>query len=209
LLIFAQNPALMKALYFAMLLVNFSIATALAQFSPKQRFVDGNLSAERDRTQLTTYGGLQDHDGLSVSSRAGQFLSHRLAVGIALQYSSQSFRSTYHYTDSHYQTLGTGLFVRRYSTISEKFFFYLQGGVSSDFNLGSHVTRKNRIHSATVSVTPAFVFLPSARWGIEASLGSLTFSRQMNYPPDTNSLHLALGNPTLGVSYYFWRRASL
>ena len=191
-----------------LLCILFSLC-AHAQFNKGDKFIGGEVGMRH-----TSYDGGDEEDFyFGVSPSAGIFLTKNLALGLELGYSHDAYKT---YIDSQVsskrnsQSYTTGVFAKRFFTIADKFFFALRGDAmyqrsmsnSALFN-GAKSSTKSYVLSA--NVTPSFIFFPSPKWGIEASLGSLSYSHRQEIPSDgstNDQLNFYAGSFSLGFTYY-------
>jgi hypothetical protein len=104
-------------------------------------------------------------------------------------------------------------FVKRYFPISEKFYFSTEGSVG--YSRGNETReyqneeQKYKWHGVGADIYPSLIFFPSSTWGIEASIGSLTFDRTVNLSDDSKSTSVNFNHGTfsLGFAYYFRKPA--
>ncbi|SHH89947.1 Outer membrane protein beta-barrel domain-containing protein [Chryseolinea serpens] len=152
----------------------------------------------------------------------GYFVNPRLALGADLQLSSSRSESAIQYADGIHQAVITSrgvvlsLNARRLYTLSDKFFFALQGEI--DYQRSFIKQEVHELNSTTrynfygfgLVVSPRFIYFPSSRWSIEGGLGSLgcSFSRNLSNDTNTQSVGLNLGQVTLGFAYYFRKQNS-
>jgi len=204
---------------------------AFAQFSKGQVYVGGTLSTS---LQSSTGNGtppssnLSKDNSLSISPTIGFFLSPRIALGGSVTYSSSyqeydglSFNQSTGTLINAFQknktnSIGINSFTRYYIPISNSFYFSLQGQIN--FTRGNSESKYGTDTQETIQETPyyslglnfkrVFIFFPSPKWGIEASVGSLGYS-YTRYLPDvssTNSFSLNAGSFSFGLAYYFAKK---
>ena len=105
-----------------------------AQFVKGDKFIAGGYSVSVQNSS-TGNGAENRHRSFQVYPEVGFFLNSRYAVGGGLTYSSGT--SKFDYGQGVYQTyknqgFGIYIFVKRYFSITEKFFFSLDGSVAYD-----------------------------------------------------------------------------
>jgi hypothetical protein len=196
---------------------------ATAQFSKGTVFLGGTLSTifqnSDNNTPVNQIPNSQTTSNFGISPSVGFFLSEKMAVGAALNYSAQ--RSDYHQANGYYSkssliSIGNNPYLRLYQPITGSIYFGLQGSVG--FSRGNFKqTTTNGIaemvteipsYSLTASVKPLFIFFPSPKWGIETSIGSLGYSYSRNLPDASSSTSFGMtaGSFSFGVAYYFIKK---
>jgi hypothetical protein len=182
---------------------------AHAQFTKGDKFIGGNVTMKH----VSYDDGDEEDVYFGVSPSAGIFLTKNFALGLDLGYSHDSYKTYVDFQVSSKrisQSYTTGIFAKRFFTISDKFFFALKGDVVYQRSINNH-TSVNGVKSSTKSyvlgtnLTPSFIFFPSPKWGIEASLGSLSYTHNQEIPADgttTDQLNFYAGTFSLGFTYY-------
>jgi hypothetical protein len=100
-------------------------------------------------------------------------------------------------------------FVKRYFLIAEKFYFSMEGTIGysrgNETRENQNLERTSKWHAVGANINPSLIFFPSSTWGIEASIGSLTFDRTINLSDDSKSTSVNFNHGTfsLGFAYYF------
>jgi outer membrane immunogenic protein len=215
----------MKKLHFCILFFAPIAALAQVNLSKGTIFVGGVLSSNIQNTmeQSNTNSG-----NIYFQPNAGYFLNSSVAVGMGLGYIGSWDKSTSNSQFATAEKNNSSLFsispqVRYYIPISSTVFFVPKGQVSVGFGnsdnssfdqqTGVLTETKASITNASVGITPAFIFFPSAHWGIEAALGVLSFSHSKVKPKDstetpttTNIFAFNAGQISLGISYYFYKK---
>jgi len=170
-----------------------------AQFTKGDKFIGGSLQYTSNRNtnaESKSYA-------ISVLPKVGFLLNEKWAIGAMLGY--QNYH-TKHAGIVNSESFGAGFFTRRYFTISEKFIFSLEGGLSywNRETWGSfYENPKYDVASATI--TPSFLFFPSSHWGIELSLASLVYDYTTYKDADApiHNFSVQAGALNLGLAYYF------
>lgn len=193
------------------LLLLFVPMCGWAQFAKGDKFVGGTVAFDN---QNSTYnkngGGILLYRTYSISPSFGLFLKENLAIGISAGYSG-SYQTN---TGEEFETAtwSAGFFARRFYTLSDKFLFAINGSLNFSRSKNTYI---NHIMNTSVEpenygnyglmVSPLFVFMPTKRWGFQASVGSLYFNhiRDLNNDNWTNNAGVSAGTLTLGVAYYF------
>jgi hypothetical protein len=200
-----------------LLCVLFSLSTH-AQFNKGDKFIGGSVSFSKSQLHDTDdYTNKNSNVGFSPSF--GYALTKNFFIGGSLgightEYTSVYFSNAYPNSIYSYKNdfLKTSVFVTRFFSISEKFFFSLKGDIdytrytnSSTHTSSTSTTDKLKTHAISASVIPSLVFFPSQRWGLEASLGGITYGYKHGLGNDyiSRGFNSTLGSLNLGVAYYF------
>jgi hypothetical protein len=198
----------------ALLFVIMSIVSH-AQFNKGDKFVGGYSGFDSHRaTYVTNNGAVTKSTSVSVIPTIGFFINKNIAIGGSVGYNSSYSKYTDGINSTPYtnkqtgQSLSSGVFIKRFLTISDKFLFALKGSVyyargTTTYESGPNKT-KHKDYGVNASVSPSFIFFPTSKWGIEASLGSLSYDHSKNITDDSkhDSFGFSLGTFSLGFSYY-------
>jgi hypothetical protein len=198
----------MKFILVLTLLMPFSLA---AQFSKGDKMLGGSVGFNRYQSRndnmpsLNRSVSMSRQTYISVQPEIGFFLSERFVMGGHIEYNlnyrkdiTKRVTGTQITTDDT-QSFSFGLLFRRYFTITDKFFFALDGipfcQIFEGYALGA------RIH-------PVLTFLPTDRWGFEGSFGNISYRyRDSNVSNQkSDSFDFSLGNLSLGIRYYMRKR---
>ncbi|GAB3231031.1 hypothetical protein GCM10027346_17130 [Hymenobacter seoulensis] len=169
----------------------------------------------------------------SINPNAGVFLADNLAVGNAAGFSFS--KHTYPYYEGPapdlYEQVNKGYsiiaapFLRYYYLPTETFGLYGQLSAGFSYNQGKSESSaanrppmKNSGHSIFTNITPALVFFPTAKLGLELAFGNIGYSRTTSeskdplyYQSDRKETYsgfgatFSLNNLALGASYYIGR----
>lgn len=205
----------MKSFTLALLLLPFSL---LAQFAKGDQYLDGSFSLSKNSNHSKgSNGGYSNtvrYTVLNISPSYGYFINESVAIGLRANYfinqtKGESAGSSGH-TINKYQSFLIGPTVRKYWTITDRFLFAASANL---FYLRSvnktlenkDVTYVSKSYHLGLAIAPTFIFFPSNRWGIEATLGALsyTFEKGLNEKWHEHSVDLDYGTLYLGLSYYF------
>lgn len=184
---------------------------ASAQFVKGDKFIAGGYSVSVQNSSNGN-GGENKHRSFQVYPEVGFFLNSRYAVGGGLTYSSGT--SKFDYGQGVYQTyknqgFGLYIFVKRYFSITEKFFFSLDGSVAYDRARStteiSGAESTNKSYIIGFNATPSLIFFPSDNWAIEGSIGSLGLSHSRGLSDESKSTKFDLnyGSISFGFAYFF------
>lgn len=178
------------------------------------KFIGGNFRLSSQTPTKSSPGVTNKIKGFSISPFMGFLINEKFAVGGGVGYSS--FRTKYQdpLNAREYSSNGilTRMIARRYFNVSEKFYFAVNGNLDFDRGkesetYGSFETTTQNYQIAAVLV-PTLMFFPSPKWGVEASIGALSYSysRNLSTDADTSYFNLYYGTLDLGVSYYFRKK---
>jgi hypothetical protein len=184
---------------------------ASAQFVKGDKFIAGGYSVSVQNSS-TGNGDENKQRSFQVYPEVGYFLNERNAVGGGLN--CYSGTSKYDYGQGDFQNykirrFGVYLFVKRYFSITEKFFFSIDGSVGYDRGRTTTETGSNESTSKSynigVTATPSLMFFPSPNWAIEGSIGSLglTHSRGVSDKSKSTTFDLNYGSISFGFAYFF------
>jgi hypothetical protein len=206
---------------------------AFAQFSKGQVFIGGTLSTSLQSSNVKDVqpnGGsnLSKNNSLSISPGVGFFLNPKIAIGGGINYNYSFQQYDYLYLDyntgtyindySKYSTNGIGIsaFTRYYMPLSNSIYFALQGQINFTRANRTNVnktgtqetTQEIPSYSLGLTIKPVFIFFPSPKWGIEASVGSLGYTYQRGLPDVSSSdtFIVSAGSFSLGLAYYFAKK---
>lgn len=184
------------------------------QFLKGDKFIGGNFRISSQTPTHSSPGLTNKVKGFSIDPLMGFLINEKFAVGGGVGYSFYSTKYEDPLNAREYSSNGilTRIIARRYFNISEKFFFAIDGniifnrGKESETYSSSELTTQN-YQLATVLV-PTFIFFPSPKWGVEASIGALSYSYSRNLSTDVDKLYFDLyyGSLQLGLSYYFRKK---
>ncbi len=187
-----------------------------AQFNKGQKVLGGSLSFYSRNTKAA-YNSSSPNTGTSfgISPSLGIFVKPNLAVGALVTYSSLHIKDGTS-SGSDQTTMGGGMFLQRYFTISDKFFFTIMGSADysseketftvTDPTTNATIWNTSKTHAIGVHVRPSFIFFPSPKWALEATLGGFNYNHAL-IPSEqtTDTFNFYYGSIGLGVYYYIGR----
>ncbi len=192
--------------------------TGFSQFNKGDKLLVGGFSIQTDkRSSTTTLGSANEFNVYSVNPAIGFFLNDKTALGIRLGYSntfSKDFIPGYYNSENNSNSYYGGIMIRRYFLLSEKFYFLIDGSIgyskgdntstTIDYGNGFNSRIETKTSEFSTAVTPKFVFFPSPKWGIEAGIGSVSYSNTSynTSSGSSNRLYINYGVFTLGFAYY-------
>lgn len=188
---------------------------ATAQFNAGDKFLGGTMALQIQDAPNSPNGGLTNEvRSFAVSPTLGLLAKSNLAIGGLLGYSVYTSKITnapspaLEYS-SHY--FSVGIFARRYFAFSDNFLFTVSA--SGNFERGSEERNYNppssgaesQLYQWVIAVRPGLLLFPSPHWGIEASIGTISFTSQMNLSTEEKStiFNLSYGSLAFGIAYYF------
>ncbi|GAB3217659.1 outer membrane beta-barrel protein [Algoriphagus aestuariicola] len=199
---------MMKYLFVFLFLAPF---TVFAQFSKGTLAIGGNVSytsisasSSDNSTPATHY--------FTLSPTVATFVAPSFSVGAFVQLYTQNSPTLNIYTNlfEDQKTVSQiyGVFARKYFSVSDKFLISLNGKVGA----GSRTTdgeSDSKVNQFVVSVGPVLTFLPHERWGVEASFGEISYSKNSQQNPYYNTDHFnaSLGSLNFGINYFINRKA--
>jgi len=202
----------MKSLSLAFLLLPFSL---LAQFSKGDQYLGGSLSINRYNYHTGgTYDNTAKATTLNIGPAYGYFIGENIAIGTRAGYYLSRHKSKSGSSSdndiSKTQKVGFAPTLRKYWTITDRFMFAASANLfywrdlQKSF-LNDDVSSVGKSYELGLAMTPTFVFFPSRHWGIEATLGSLTytFEKGLNQKWHNHSVNFDYGTFNLGLAYYF------
>lgn len=198
----------MKKLLF---LLAFVPLVSFGQFSKGTKYVGGDLMYYSNNLD---YGATNSPSSKTFSTNVqmGFFLNDSWAVGPVVNYISSNRPSinpvTNLFESSKINGFAGGLFARKFFTITDKFFFSLEGkgligNLSRDENAAMFNEGGTRLN---ISLLPAFTFMPNQKWAFDAGIGEISYRSNWyaNYINEQN-FNINLGQVNLGVNYFFGR----
>jgi hypothetical protein len=193
----------------AMILLLFIPLIGKAQLAKGDLFLGGGFSLSTE-SQSTGSSKAEKNNTFSVTPYVGYLLNEQWAVGGRLGYYSSR-------TEEGPTTFKTGVFslgpfARRYFKLSDQCLIAINGGLT--FGRGTNTytysgngsyTSQNKFSELNLNIYPAFVFFPSPKWSIEASIGNINYNHRKFIDIDSrkNSFNLNYGTISLALAYYF------
>ncbi|WP_345113415.1 hypothetical protein [Hymenobacter algoricola] len=231
----------MQKLALSALLAGATISVAQAQTKERTVLLSGSIGYSSGKTENTTTAipgtpalpGQSSGSSIAVGSQAGFFIADNLVVGLNAGLSSgkNNYSQDMYTSPGIIQTSATketlkrlsfGPFVRYYHMVGEKAGFYgqLSGGYqrSTEETTGDppfFVSRTTKGSGGYASILPGFVYFPTAKLGLELTLGSLSYTKitstsQVLAPARSEgkstssnfAANFGLQNLTLGASFH-------
>ncbi len=198
----------MKKLLF---ILYFLPLLSFGQFSKGTKYVGGSISFDSFKYD-TGSGTASASTYFSSQGQMGIFLNESFAVGPTINYFRNSIPNinpvTNLFEDRKARGFSGGIFARKFFSITEVFLFSLEGsGLVGQVNRNTQsqfIESKGTIFS--LSLIPAFMFLPNEKWGFDASIGMLRYgSNYRNAFTEEKNFEAKLGQIHLGAKYFFGR----
>lgn len=218
-----------------------SISSAYTQTDKGQKFIGGQMNLQGSTSAIVDDLMLNNNQNFSVNvvPSLGFFVKDNFAVGATLNYgySRASLRREtpvvglpYSYISTNQNTsngFGIGGFARYYFDLSERFNFYLNGGINytysnqenittendpSNGNPGTPISRINLLNTANIAISPGFAFFVTPKFSIQTSIGSayyqFTNSHSKQTPTYTSNManygfNLNLTSFYFGINFHF------
>jgi outer membrane protein W len=223
------------------ILTLLAFSTAHSQTDKGQKFIGGQLNLQGNTSMIIDDLIVNNSQtfGLNVVPSFGYFVRDNFAVGATLIYGlsrSTILRETpfagtpLPWTNKNESTTngyGIGGFVRYYVDLSEKFKFYINGGMNYTYSTQENITtqndplsgnpgvpnlQKNLVNTANIAIAPGFVFFVTPKFGIQTSIGNVfyqyTHTRSKQGPSYTSNVanygfNLNLSSFYFGVNFHF------
>jgi hypothetical protein len=195
----------------ALFFILFSICVH-AQFTKGDKFIGGQISMKHTNFHN---GGLSTDRYINLLPSCGFLLNKNFALGMKLGYSNDTYKVV-PYGQVLSKTITTsfsaGMFAKRFFTVHENFFFALTGDILFARVAGKSIdnidkmTETDKSYTFDIGITPSFIFFPSSKWGIEASLGNLSYVHNQQLRTNggkSDQINFNAGTFSLGFSYYF------
>jgi hypothetical protein len=234
----------MKKIVFLVLLLASSFLKVHAQISKGTPLLTGRITYNRNTQEekntnpdAAIFGDQlkSTTSYFSFSPSAGLFIADNLAIGLTLGIGKQHYKSpffTYNPEPILYTNIGEATsfsaapFLRYYYLLKENFGFYgqLTAGYSTQWedrknDIPNNIPYKIRESGIYIDFTPAFIFFPTSKIGLEASMGGINYNRNRskyeNLPtgqiaPEMKrtslSSNFGFNYLALGASYYIGRQ---
>ncbi len=198
----------MKKYLFTLLMITPLLSNG--QIKKGDKFIGGTFRVSSLTPTKSSQSSSNGSKGFSIYPTMGFLLSDKFAIGGQIGYSY--FKTVFNNNPSSYSksnSISLGLITRNYFNISDKFIFSInsQGnfdrGTSTSLTSGSETKSQN--YQIGVSFQPCFILFPSAKWGLEMSIGSISYNYSLKSSINSgqNYFNLNFGTINLGVSYYF------
>ncbi len=184
-----------------------------AQFAKGDKFIGGTFGLSSQTQDFSNGGSKTDISSFSIKPLIGFLINEKIALGgqIGYSYSMSDYELNNPVTSqsSSSSRFSIGFFARRYIKISDKFLFSTTGLI--DFYRGTETSTLNSDYTKTqnyligFNIQPNFIFFPSPNWGIDASIGTLSYYYSKNLSTDykNTTFNFNYGQFTFGLAYYF------
>ncbi|MCH7399894.1 outer membrane beta-barrel protein [Belliella sp. DSM 107340] len=195
-----------------LILLAFVPMASFGQFSKGTKYVGGNMTYFSTKTNFSASNN-PANTLFSLNGQTGFFINESWAVGPVVNFVSSNRPNinpvTNLFEDLKVSGFAGGLFARKFFSISEKFFFSLEGKglvgtINRDLNSSLYEESSTRVY---LSLRPAFTFMPNQKWGFDASIGEVFYQSNWNTGYlEENNFQINLGQVNLGVNYFFGRK---
>ena len=192
---------------------------SFGQFNKGDKVLGGTLSLNTANNENNQYGAVtSNYTTFGIYPNFGVLINSNLEIGSQLGYSSSNneWSATNASTDQKSNYLNAGLYMQRYFVISDKFLFSLIANISYGAgkdktlitNQNGFVEDEIKRNSIGVAFRPSFIFFPSPNWGLQASIGELSYTHSKNKTSDdtSNQFGINYGYVSFGIAYYFRRK---
>ncbi|SMD43469.1 hypothetical protein SAMN00777080_2061 [Aquiflexum balticum DSM 16537] len=198
----------MKKLLF---LLAFVPLVSFGQFSKGTKMIGADLSYTSIKYEISS-DVPTTNTFFSVTGHMGFFMSESFALGPIVNVFANNTPSfnpvTNLFEDRKTNGLAGGIYARKFFTISEQFFFSLEGRgligtINRDENSSSGEEKNTRLN---LSFRPVFTFMPNRKWGFDAGIGQIYYSSNWtNSSIRERYFQTNLGQVSLGVNYFIGR----
>ncbi len=200
----------MNKYLFVLFLVSPLLSTG--QFIKGDKFIGGTFRLSFENLTNSSQGSTSVVKGFSINPLMGFLVNEKVSIGGQIGYSyfnSVANANQPAGTNYNSSSFSIGLISRRYFNISDKFIFSINGHLS--FDRGNQTltysTTENKSQNYLIGamLQPCFIFFPSPKWGIETTIGSISYNYSRNLDSDSgqNNFNFYYGTIYLGLSYYF------
>jgi hypothetical protein len=199
----------MKFLTLSFFLLPFA---ACCQFTKADKLLGGTMNFRSQNYPIDAGQGYVVHGDFSIAPQFGYFLNESLAIGVVTGFNNNydKYHTINYNSDAKSHGYDLSLFTRKYFTISDNFFFAVNGsaGFSQSKSTVTNTNTSNnesKSYSANVDLRPMLVFFPSRNWGIEGGIGSINYSHGKTHGNErsSNYFNASLGGIYFGIAYYF------
>lgn len=185
-----------------------------AQFSKGDKYVTAGFAFDADNPSGNNAPfNYSSKHSFGINPGVGYFTSNNLAVGIeggyghSLQTSTEGggFAALKYHTHSY----SLSPFVRKYWTLSDKFFFSITARIEYSRSFSKLVSKSsstpNHYLGVSASIVPSLAYFPTKHWSIQTNIGSLSyaFTKKLAHDTHYDNISLSYGMINLGVAYYF------
>lgn len=179
------------ALFVVLLLCSCSL---YAQFAKGNVVLGGSLgyNSQHDRSyDPNGYPYRGESTSITISPKAGFFISDKSAVGLSLSYTSQNSDAVYYGIGSLGKTerdlFSIIPYFRTYKSLGEIAAFFLQAEASIGFGTLKLSGSPYDLSTYSVAVRPGFNLFLSRRWALEGTFGSLAYESTRQSPKNSKS----------------------
>ena len=208
----------MKPVLFVVLLLCSS--SLYAQLAKGSIVLGGSLgyNSQHDRSyDPNGYPYRGENTSITISPKAGFFISDKSAVGLALSYTSQNSDAVYYGIGSLGKTerdlFSITPYFRSYKSFGEIAAFFLQAEASLGFGTLKMSGAPYDISTYSVGIRPGFNLFLSRKWALEATFGSLAYESTKQSPENSKSsersdkfgLNFNMATLSLGAQFFITR----
>jgi len=203
----------------SVIIICLLLTVVTAQLRKGDKWIGGNLSFAKESESgmsgttptysNTVYYSVRPTVGLLLGNKWGMGISMGYSGGIQNRYTSGNYPEK-----SQIRSLVPGLLFRRFSKITDKFWFVTEGNLSYSSNIRkqSNYTsdepewNESTMYIISAGIIPSFIFIPSPSWGFEFSPGRLSYqvldSRDSKKGFANYLFDLEYGQLNLAINYY-------
>ncbi|TCL01023.1 outer membrane protein with beta-barrel domain [Roseivirga ehrenbergii] len=174
----------MKKLIFTMAILLVS-TMAFAQIQKGDIQITGNIGYNKTRPYITQNIPYET-SRVTISSKAGMFLSETISLGGILGYTGAKSQDL--------NIFNVGAYARFHKSIAENFYLYLEPSFSYGFS--------SRIYDTIdAKLSPGMTYFMSPKFALDLNSGMIGYSKNVS-GIESYSFNLNLSNITLGASFY-------
>ncbi|MGY6521449.1 MAG: outer membrane beta-barrel protein [Mongoliitalea sp.] len=192
-----------------LVIIFFLPLISFGQFAKGTKYLGGDILLNSSKIDFAD--DISSRNNLfSISSQLGFFLNDSWAIGPAVNFSTSNNPSlnpvTNLFEDRRITGYAGGLFARKFFSISENFFFSLEGkGLIGSINREPAILNDNENKTRfRFSLSPIFTFMPTKKWAFDARIGEVSYESNWNSNISNNSnFRFNFGSINLGFNYFF------
>jgi hypothetical protein len=207
------------------ILFTLAICQVNAQLSKGNILVGGSVNFSSSNSDSDNSSGFVSSKSsqFAFSPKAGFFVSDKSVVGITLTYDTYGYKYQYptYYDQYRQKGVAIGSFYRQYFPLGEHAAFFVQGlaqfstGKRTNYNGYNDLENIQDTKGISFVITPGVNYFLNNKWGLEATMGSASYSMTeldgedaaINSNSKSNHIgfNLSLSLFSLGLQYFINR----
>lgn len=183
---------------------------ASGQFTKGSKYIGGTLGYNTSSDPDAPIGSIIYSNSVSLDPTFGFLVGEGLAIGPRVSLGYGYYEALVNPTTKYYvesKNFSVGLFVSKYMSLADRFWFSLSGRLSYGRRYQDPTTGPSVAESSTISaaIQPGFLFTPNSRWAVSLNFGTLAYVRREFVETKTtqNIVDLSLGDISFGLLYLF------